>query len=56
MATFVLIHGAFSGAWRWEKIIPLLNKAGHQVIAPDLPGHGNNKKTAKDPREYKHYR
>jgi len=40
LATFVLIHGAFGGAWRWEKVIPLLEQAGHKVIAPDLPGHG----------------
>jgi pimeloyl-ACP methyl ester carboxylesterase len=40
MATFVLIHGAFGGGWRWEKVIPLLEQAGHKVIAPDLPGHG----------------
>lgn len=44
MATFVLIHGAFSGAWCWDKVIPLLEKAGHRAIAPDLPGHGNKKK------------
>lgn len=48
MATFVLIHGAFCGAWRWDKVIPLLEKAGHKVVAPDLPGHGNNLKI---PRE-----
>jgi pimeloyl-ACP methyl ester carboxylesterase len=44
MSTFVLIHGAFSGGWKWEKVVPLLEKAGHKVIAPDLPGHGNNLK------------
>jgi len=40
LETFILIHGAFGGAWRWEKVVPLLEKAGHKVIAPDLPGHG----------------
>jgi pimeloyl-ACP methyl ester carboxylesterase len=39
MTTFVLIHGAFSGGWSWEKVAPRLEKAGHRVLAPDLPGH-----------------
>ncbi len=42
MTTFVLIHGAFHGAWCWEKTTPLLEAAGHQVVTPALPGHGNN--------------
>ena len=43
MSTFVLVHGAWHGAWCWKKIIPLLKKEGHKVKAPDLPGHGNDK-------------
>ena len=46
METFVLIHGARHGGWCWNKVIPLLEKAGHKVMAPDLPGHGENKNTA----------
>lgn len=40
---FVLVHGAWHGSWCWEKVVPLLESAGHKVIAEDLPGHGNDK-------------
>lgn len=43
MATYVLVHGSWHGAWCWEKIIPLLEQQGHTVFAPDLPGHGQDK-------------
>jgi len=43
ISTYVLIHGAWHGSWCWEKVIHLLEKAGHKVIAPDLPGHGKDK-------------
>jgi len=42
MTTFILVHGAWHGAWCWKKIIPLLEKAEHKVAAPDLPGLGSN--------------
>jgi pimeloyl-ACP methyl ester carboxylesterase len=43
MSTFVLIHGAASGGWIWYKVVPLLEKQGHTVVAPDLPSHGRDK-------------
>ncbi|MFA9561962.1 MAG: alpha/beta fold hydrolase [Nitrospirota bacterium] len=43
MSTFVLIHGSGHGGWCWDKVTPLLTQAGHEVIAPDLPGHGDDK-------------
>ena len=39
MSSYVLIHGACSGSWCWEKVVPLLKQAGHSVEAPDLPGY-----------------
>ena len=42
MSTFVLVHGAWHGAWCWEKVVPLLEEAGHDVVVPDLPGHGED--------------
>jgi len=37
---FVLVHGMSHGAWCWERLEPLLRRAGHRVLAVDLPGHG----------------
>jgi pimeloyl-ACP methyl ester carboxylesterase len=38
MATFVLVPGAGGVAWYWHLVAPLLEAAGHEVIAVDLPG------------------
>jgi len=38
MATFVLVHGAWHGGWCWQKVIPYLEAAGHEVYAPTLTG------------------
>jgi pimeloyl-ACP methyl ester carboxylesterase len=43
MTTFVLVHGAWHGAWCWEKLTPLLEARGHRAVALDLPGHGADK-------------
>jgi pimeloyl-ACP methyl ester carboxylesterase len=43
MATFVLVHGAWHGAWCWELVRPRLEAEGHRVIAEDLPGLGQDK-------------
>jgi pimeloyl-ACP methyl ester carboxylesterase len=42
MSTYVLIHGAWHGAWCWEKLVPLLQQKGQTVITPDLPSHGQD--------------
>lgn len=48
MSIFVLVHGAFHGGWCYEKVVPLLEAAGHTAIAVDLPGHGDNKVPMED--------
>lgn len=40
---FVLIHGGFSGAWCWSRLIPEIEKLGHEALAIDLPGHGERR-------------
>lgn len=42
MSTFVLIHGAWHGAWCWNKVVPELEALGHQAVTPDLPGLGDD--------------
>ena len=37
MSTFVLVHGAWHGAWCWERLEPELAELGHRSIAMDLP-------------------
>jgi len=37
MAKLILVHGAWHGAWCWDRVTPLLAAAGHEVLAPDLP-------------------
>jgi pimeloyl-ACP methyl ester carboxylesterase len=43
MARFVLVHGAFAGAWIWRPEIERLQPAGHSVEAFDLPGMGDDR-------------
>ncbi len=38
MATFVLVPGAWKGAWAFESVVPLLERAGHTVHALTLTG------------------
>jgi pimeloyl-ACP methyl ester carboxylesterase len=37
MVTFALVHGAWHAGWCWELLTPLLQRAGHEVVAVDLP-------------------
>ncbi len=38
MSSFVLSPGAGGSAWYWHRVVPLLERAGHEAIAVDLPG------------------
>src|SRR5262245_61811861 len=42
MARFVLVHGAFAGAWIWQPLMDRLKAAGHSAEAFDLPGAGDD--------------
>jgi hypothetical protein len=37
VTTFALVHGAWHGAWCWEKLVPELERRGHDAVAVDLP-------------------
>src|SRR4249920_2443204 len=38
--TVVLVHGAWHGAWCWERVVAGLSHRGVRAVAVDLPGHG----------------
>ncbi len=40
MSTFVLVHGAWGGAWIWRRVLGPLRAAGHEVHAVTLTGDG----------------
>jgi len=35
---YVLVPGAGGAAWYWHRVVPLLEAAGHEAVAVDLPG------------------
>ena len=41
--TYVLVHSAWLGAWQWKNVAQHLKEKGHEVLTPDLPGHGSDK-------------
>lgn len=40
--TFVLVHGAFQGAYAWQFVKAQLEAAGQKVVVIELPGHGTD--------------
>lgn len=41
--TWVLVAGAWHGAWCWQRLTPLLEAGGHRVLTPELPGTGDSR-------------
>ena len=39
--SYVLVHGAWHGSWCWDKVKARLQRLGHEVLTPDLPGHSS---------------
>jgi pimeloyl-ACP methyl ester carboxylesterase len=37
VSIFALVHGAWHGAWCWERLIGPLEERGHEVVTPELP-------------------
>jgi pimeloyl-ACP methyl ester carboxylesterase len=44
MARFVFLHGSWQGAWCWRGIVLRLAAKGHEALALDLPGHGEDRR------------
>jgi pimeloyl-ACP methyl ester carboxylesterase len=40
MALYLICHGAWGGGWAWRKVRPLLQAAGHEMLAPTYTGLG----------------
>jgi pimeloyl-ACP methyl ester carboxylesterase len=41
MADFVLVHGAWHGAWCWRRVVDALQAQGHRAFAVTLTGVGD---------------
>jgi pimeloyl-ACP methyl ester carboxylesterase len=41
MADFVLVHGAWHGAWCWRRVVDALHAQGHRAFAVTLTGVGD---------------
>lgn len=46
MATFVLVHGAWTGGWGYQQVARLLRQAAHEVYVPTLTGLGEREHLA----------
>ena len=49
MTVFVVVHGAWTGAWGWDPVAELLRARGHRVHVPTLSGLGERSHLARLP-------
>jgi pimeloyl-ACP methyl ester carboxylesterase len=50
--TVVLVHGAWHGAWCWERVLPGLDAAEIPVVVVDLPSVSHGNATLHDDADY----
>ena len=50
--TAVLVHGAWYGAWCWERVVPLLDAAAVPLVMVDLPSVSHETATLHDDADY----
>lgn len=46
--SYVLVHGAWGAAWEFDELRDFLSADGSDVLALDLPGHGDNPREIAD--------
>ena len=49
MSTFVIVHGAWTGSWDWDRVAERLRARGHAVHVPALSGLGERSHLAHFP-------
>lgn len=49
MSTFVIVHGAWTGSWGWDRVAERLRAKGHAVHVPALSGLGERSHLAHFP-------
>lgn len=48
MKHYILVHGAWEGAWSWDYVLPVLERHGHTVTVVDLHGRTEDDKTIRN--------
>jgi hypothetical protein len=49
MSSYLLLHGAWHGAWCWDRVKPLLEAKGHTVMTPTFAGVGELSQLRRQP-------
>lgn len=48
MKHYILVHGAWEGAWSWNYVLPVLERHGHTVTVVDLHGRAEEDETIRN--------